>query len=109
MSPSLEAVESIYINAQINLADMLAACPTQTERDQVMTEYVCTRQNYYACINKTFHDDDPTLANLVTQAKASAKEIENIEKQLGDITKVIATLATAVKYGSEIVGKIITL
>ncbi len=109
MSPSLEAVESIYINAQLSLNDMLAACPSQTEHDQIMTEYVCARQNYFACINKTFHDDDPVLVTLVTQARASAKELEHIDKQLGDIAKVIAIMTTAVKYGSQIVAKIVTL
>lgn len=109
MSPALEAVEAIYFNAQTNLNEMLAACHTDEERTVIRTQYVQARHNYFACINKAFHDDDPQLEIEVAQAKAVAEELKEINKQLGDITKVITTMTTAVTYGAAIVAKIITL
>jgi hypothetical protein len=109
MSPALQAVEAVYFTAQQKLNDMLAACPDQASRDQIMTQYVNARQNYFACINKTFHDDDPALATLVDQENASAKELSAIDAQLGDIAKVIDTITKGVTCGAQIVQKIIAL
>lgn len=109
MSPALEAVEAIYFNAQTKLNNMLAACHTEEERNTIRTQYVLTRHNYFACINKAFHDDDPALEADVALANAVALELKAIDAQLGDITRVINTMTTAVTYGAKIVTKIITL
>lgn len=109
MSPALEAVEAIYFNAQLRLSDMLAACPTDEDRTTIRGQYVLARHNYFTCINKTFHDDDPALETAVAQAKTAADAIKKIDEQLGKISAVIAAMTTAVEYGSQIVKKIITL
>ncbi|MGI4854928.1 MAG: hypothetical protein ACRYF4_12895 [Janthinobacterium lividum] len=109
MSPALEAVEAIYFNAQARLNDMLAACHSEEERIAIRTQYVLTRHNYFVCINKTFHDDDPALQADVALANAVALELKAIDAQLGDITKVINTMTTAVAYGAKIVTKIMVL
>jgi hypothetical protein len=109
MSDALDAVEGIYFNAQTNLAPILAGCQTQDQRDQVMTQYVATRQNYWTCINKSFHDDDPALQALVTQANTVAGQLSSIANGLGDITKVIGYLTQGVALGAKIAAKVVTL
>ena len=109
MSDALSAVQALYFTMQANLNVMLAACPTQVERDQVMTQYVAARQNYWACINKSFHDDDPALQALVDQANDVNTTLTNINDELGDITKVINDLTRAVTIGTNIATKIIAL
>ena len=109
MSPALTVEEALYFQAQLKLNEMLAACQSQAERDQVMAAYVQLRHNYFLCIDRTFHDDDPELVALVTQAEKSVSEIQKIEEHLGDIAKVINVLTTAVTYGAKIASKVITL
>jgi hypothetical protein len=109
MGDALAAVENIYFTFQDNLNDALAACPDQARRDAVMTKYVAARQNYWQCINKGFHDDDPAVQALVVQAKAACADLETIDAHLGDIAKVIDIVTKAVTVGSQIASKVITL
>lgn len=109
MSDALFALERIYFAFQQSLTSMLAACPDQATRDQVMTQYVLARTNYFNCVNKAFHDDDPSVVALVTQAKTVALDLTNINKDLGDIAKVISYATQAVAVGAQIAGKVIAL
>ena len=109
MGDALNAVESLYFAAQSSLNDMLAACQDDDQRDAIKTRYIATRQNYWTCINKTFHEDDPGLQSLESDAKTTCDAIKRIDDQLGDIAKVLKILDQAVSVGSEIVKKIITL
>jgi len=109
MGDALAAVENIYFTFQDNLNDALAACPDQASRDAVMTKYVAARQNYWQCINKGFHDDDPAVQALVVQAKAACADLETIDAHLGDIAKVIDIVTKAVTVGSQIASKVIAL
>lgn len=109
MDGALSAVENIYFSIQSSLNDMLAACHTDDERNTIRTKYIAARQNYWQCINKTFHEDDPEVQALVTQAKSVSTDIKNISDKLGDISKVIDVLSVAVSVGSQIASKVITL
>ena len=109
MGDALAAVESIYFTFQDNLNNALLACPDQASRDAVMTKYVAARQNYWQCINKGFHDDDPVVRDLVVQAKASCEDLKAIDDHLVDIAKVIDIVTKAVTIGSQIAAKVITL
>ena len=109
MSDALSNVEAIYFTIQTNLDMMLAACPSQIERDQIMTQYVAARQNYFQCINKAFHDDEPALEALVVQAKSCITALTRINDHLGDITKVVNDLTQTVTIGAEIAKKVIIL
>lgn len=109
MGGALGAVETLYFSLQTRLADMLDAARTDADRDTIKSQYVLARQNYWQCVNKTFHEDDPALQALVTQAKTVADEVTHIDNQLNDITKVIAVVKQAVSIGSQIASKVISL
>jgi hypothetical protein len=109
MGDALTVVESIYFTFQDNLTELLAACPDQATRDAVLTKYVAARQNYWQCINRVFHDDDPVVRDLVVQAKAACVDLKTIDDHLGDIAKVIDIVTKAVTIGSQIAAKVITL
>ncbi|WP_419804340.1 hypothetical protein [Terriglobus sp.] len=106
MNPASAAVAAIYFRMQENLSDILEACAPE-QRAAVRAQFVLARQNYNACLNQAFHANDPALDALVQQADAAAVAIENIGNQLGNYTKVIQTLTTAVSVGSKIAAKII--
>jgi hypothetical protein len=109
MGDALSTVEGIYTSLQASLDDMLMACPTQADRDTVMSKYVAARENYWNCIKKAFHDDDPALQALVAEGKTDIDAIKNINDSLGDITKVIDTITHAVTVGSQFAAKLIAL
>jgi hypothetical protein len=109
MGGALGAVESLYFSLQAKLADMLDAAKTDADRETIQSQYVLARQNYWQCINKVFHEDDPALQALVTQANAVANEVKHIDKQLTDITTIITVVKQAVSIGTQIASKVITL
>ncbi len=87
------------------LPEVLAACAGQTERDQVMTQYVTARRNYWSSIQKTFHDDDPQVASLVKEMQDEQKEIKDCTNHLNDISKVIDIITDAVNVGTALAAK----
>ena len=109
MGDALSSVEQIYFSIQSSLNDMIAAAASPADRDAIMSKYVAARQNYWTCIGKSFHDDDPAVIELVKQAQDVATSIQNIDDQLGDIAKVIGYLNEAVTVGTKIAARIITL
>lgn len=59
--------------------------------------------------NQAFHDNDPALVSLVTQANAAADTLQHIDEQIGDFSKVLAAITQGVAYGSEIASRIIAV
>jgi HEAT repeat protein len=109
MSEAVTALQNIYFAIQQNISAMLAACQTQAQRDELMSKYVAARQNYWQAINKVFHDDDPAVKTLVTQANDAAKTLTAISTNLGDIATVLNDITKAVTLGSQIVAKVVAL
>jgi esterase/lipase len=105
MQPSLQSLEDQYMLLTEQLPSILAACPSQAERDQVMAQYVTSRRNYWAGIEKIFHDDDPQIASLVQEMQNEQQKIKEITKHLNEIAKVIDIITSAVTIGSALVAK----
>jgi len=106
MGPSLQSLEDQYMLLTQQLSMILAACPSQTERDQVMTQYVASRRNYWNCVQKVFHDDDPQVISLVTEMKSEQQQITDCTKHLDDIAKVIDVITDAVGVGTALAAKV---
>jgi hypothetical protein len=107
MSDALTTLESTYFVIQKNISMLLAGCKTQAQRDQIMAQYVVARQTYWQAVNKAFHDDDPALQALVTQANTALTKLNAIGTSLGNITTVINDITKAVSIGGEIAAKVI--
>jgi hypothetical protein len=88
-----------------DLSMILAACPTQQERDAVLKQYVAARRNYWNSIHKVFHDDDPAIAALVKQMGVEQRQIESCTDQLNAIAKVINIITDAVMVGTALAAK----
>lgn len=105
MGPSLQSLECQYMLLTQNLSMILAACASQAQRDQVMTQYVASRRNYWSSIQKIFHDDDPAVVSLVNEMHEEEQRIEDSTKHLNDIAKVIDIITDAVEVGTALAGK----
>jgi len=102
MGPPLQALEDQYMLLTQNLSMILAACPTQTERDQVMRQYVTARRNYWDSIQKVFHDDDPQIVGLVQEMQTEQKKIQDATNHLNNISRVIDIITQAVSVGTTL-------
>ncbi|MGD0548848.1 MAG: hypothetical protein ABR991_13685 [Terracidiphilus sp.] len=67
------------------------------------------RQNYWACVNKAFHDDDPQVVSLITQIDAANQELSNAVQQTGNITATINDITNVVTLGAQLAAKVIAV
>ena len=105
MGPSLQSLEDQYMLLNQQLSIFLAACKTQEQRDQLMSQYTTARRNYWSGIQKTFHDDDPQVTSLVGKMHDEQQQIKDCTKHLDNIANVINIITDAVNVGSALAAK----
>lgn len=109
MQSALQELEATYFTLQSQINMLSQACETQQQRDSLSTQYVLARQNYWACINHAFHDDDPQVVSLTTQIDAANQQLSNAVQQMGDITTTINDITSVVTIGAQLAAKVITV
>lgn len=102
MGDALTALQNQYIFLTQNLSMLLAACSTQPQRDAIQTQYVACRRNFFNCINKIFHNDDPAVMALVRQMQSEQTSLTNMLQHLDDVAKVINGITQAVTVGAQL-------
>ena len=102
MGDALSSLEAQYLFLTQHLAETLAACKTDSQRDAIRAQYVEARRSYWNCINEVFHDDDPKIVQLVSQMKAAQDSLQKMTEDLANVAKVINTITTAVKLGTQL-------
>jgi hypothetical protein len=109
MQSSLSELEATYITLQAQIGVLLAACQTKDQRDALTAQYVAARTAYWSCVNKAFHDDDPTVVSLTNQLDASNKQLQTYVTQLGDINTTIANITQVITVGAQLAAKVIAV
>jgi len=107
MQEPLNQLENTYFTLQGQIDMFSAACQTQDQRNALTTQYVQARANYWACVNKAFHDDDPQVASLTSQIAAANTALAGDVAQMGEITKVLADITNVVTIGTQLAAKVI--
>ena len=102
MGDALQSLEQQYLFLTQHLSDILDACETDDQRNQVRTSYVEARRNYWNAINQIFHDDDPRIEQVVEQMHDAQDSLEHMTQELANIAQVINAISTVVKIGTEL-------
>jgi chromosome segregation ATPase len=109
MQSPLQELEATYFTLQSQINTLSQACQTQQQRDAISAQYVQARQNYWACVNQAFHDDDPQVVSLTTQIDAANQQLSNAVQQMGDITTTINDITNVVTLGAQLAAKVIAV
>ena len=109
MNPSVEALENQYFLLRAALGTLSDQGATPEQVNQMRTQVVQSRTNYWTALNKVLHDDDPQVQQLVNQLNAEQATLETTVAQLANVTKMIDTVTKAVSIGSQIVAKAVSL
>jgi hypothetical protein len=109
MQDPLQQLETTYFTLQSQINPLSRACQTQEQRDALSGQYVIARQNYWACVNKAFHDDDPQVVSLTGQIGTANQELSKAVQQIGDIAKTITDITNVVTLGEQLASKVITI
>jgi hypothetical protein len=108
MGDALASLEAQYIFLTNHLDDYLDACKSDAaskvdaDQDSVRSNYVTSRKNYWGCIKKIFHDDDPEVVAAVEQVKSAQTALEDSLDNLEEVATVLNTIGQAVKVGGEL-------
>ena len=102
MGDALATLEEQYFFIRDNQFDLLAACQTDDQKNVVLTNLVTARQNYWNCINKMFHDDDPKVAAAVKQTTAAEEQAKAACESLDNIAKTLSMITKAVQFGTQL-------
>ncbi|HXS13247.1 MAG TPA: hypothetical protein VN734_11135, partial [Acidobacteriaceae bacterium] len=105
MNPSVEALENLYFLLRGSFTTLQAHGATPDQLDQLRTQIVIARTNYWTAINSILHDDDPEVRNLTSQLNSAQLSLDATIKHLNDVAKVIDAITKAVDIGSQIVEK----
>ena len=109
MNPSVEALENLYFLLRGSLFTLQAKGATPDQLDQLRTQIVIARTNYWTAINKVLHDDDPQVRDLTTQLNTAQLSLEATIEHMNDVAKILDAITRAVDIGSQIVTKAISL
>jgi hypothetical protein len=109
VNPSIQALENLYFLLRSSLSTLQAHGATSDQLDQLRTQIVIARTNYWTAINSILHDDDPEVRTLTSQLNAAQLSLEATIKHLNDVAKVLDAITKAVDIGSQIIQKAISL
>jgi hypothetical protein len=105
MANALDDVRNTYLTLDQHYNMLLAACPTQNDRDALGVQYATAQKNYYACENQFLAADDAAVASVNEQLQAANKVVSQSEKEMGTITKVLDHISTAIDLGQQLIAK----
>ncbi len=109
MNPSVQALENLYFLLRGSLTTLQANGATPDQLDQLRTQIVIARTNYWTAINSILHDDDPQVRDLTSQLNTAQLSLEATIKHLNDVAKVLDAITKAVDIGTQLVEKAISL
>jgi hypothetical protein len=104
MENALSDVQATFLSLDAQYNVLLAGCKTQAQRDALYAQYAAAQQNYQSTLNATLTDDDAQVTALSTQLKAANAQVVQATAQLGNISKVINDITTAVSLGAQLVA-----
>ena len=106
MANALSDVQATFLSLDSQYNILLAGCKTQAQRDVLAAQYAAAQQNYQRTLNATLTDDDAQVAALSTQLKSANLQVVQATAQLGNISKVINDITTAVSLGAQLVAMV---
>jgi hypothetical protein len=102
MANALLDVQNTFTTLNANYNMLRAACQTDQQRTDLAAQYEAAETAYNKCVNKMLADDDAAVATLSTELKAANEQIVKSVQQMGNMSKVIDDITTAVTTGAKL-------
>ena len=104
MANALIEVQTTFLSLDSQYVMLRAACKTDRDRAALAAKYAAAQKNYQTTLNQMLKDDDAQVAALAKQLKAANAAVNHATQEMGDISKVIDDLATAIDLGSKLIA-----
>jgi len=109
VNPSLQALENLYFLLRGSLSTLQAQGATPDQLDELRSQIVQARTNYWTALNKILQDDDPEVRDLTSQLNQENLTLHASIEHLNNVAKVLDAITRAVDIGSQIVAKAVSL
>ncbi len=107
MNDALKALEDQYFTVRGSLSALMAQGATPAQLDDLRTQIVMSRNNYWTAINKVLHDDDPQVAALTSQMNGEQLTLQASIDHLADVARILDVITRAVNIGTQLAAKAI--
>ncbi len=105
MANALAEVQDTFVSLNANYTMLRVACRSDAERQELADRYTKAQAEYYDCVNKMLSDDDAEVATLCKELTDANKGIKNSIQMMGEISKVIDIIDTALNIGAQLLVK----
>jgi hypothetical protein len=103
MANALTDVQNTFLSLDSQYNMLRAACKTDLDRANLAAKYAEAQKNYQTTLNKILDDDDVQIAALSKELKAANLVIDQATKEMGDMSKVLDGITTAIDLGSKLI------
>jgi len=104
MANALTDVQNTFLSLDNQYNMLRAACKTEQDRANLAAKYTDAQKNYQTTLNKTLEDDDVQVAALSKALKAANSVVDQATKEMGDMSKVLDGITTAIDLGSKLIA-----
>jgi hypothetical protein len=102
MSDVLSTVQATFLSLDSQYNLLLAACKNTQQKDALENQYAVAQKAYQMCVDNMLSDDDAQVAALSAQLKAANQAVSQSVTEMGNISKVIDDITTAVTLGAKL-------
>lgn len=106
MASALDDVQATFLSLDSQYNMLLAACQTEAQRNALKAQYSTAQQNYQATLNAELAANDQQIAELRSELQTANTQVVKATEQMGNISKAIDEITTAVNLGTKIVALI---
>jgi len=104
MANALIDVQNTFLSLDSQYNMLRAACKTDQDRAALAAQYAAAEKNYQTALNEMLEDDDAQVAALSKALKAANGVVSNATKEMGDMSKVLDGITTAISLGSKLIA-----
>lgn len=109
MNDALAALEKQYFFLNDSLSDLIDKGATEDELNSMRAAVVQSRTNYWRCISRILHNDDPAVKELTTRLNLQEIELEHAVKTMSGVAQILNVVTEAVSIGSQLAALAIAL
>lgn len=100
---SFKSLKDQYFLLDRNFNKLFAACTTAAQRDELRSDYVNSRDNFWEARKRIFAENEPLVKQLNKELQDTKDQIDKMLQNLKNIPQVLKVITAAVRLGSSLI------
>jgi len=99
-----EAIRDHYFSVDVNFNRLFDACVNDSQKDQLRTDYVNSRDAFWEARDRLFTNDDPLVSDLVKKLAAATDQLTTNLGDLEDIARLLGVVDAGTSFASRLIA-----